>query len=435
MSLIAAIEPGTVRVEPGGSAEAKVRVKNQSERVDGFRIEVVGPMAKWATVEPPVLNLYARAEGEATITFRPPRAPVPRARSHRFGVKVQSVAEPDTSTVEEAFVTVLPFIALTTALTKRVARGWRSAGHEVKVTNGGNDVARVTATAADPEEEVNPTVEPSRVDIEPGGTATLLTSVIRPSLYWRGAARRRPYTIHVSESTGGSETISAIFEQRPIVPGWASLIAGLVAALLVVVAIGPRVIDWWNDATATAAPSGSTQTLGPSPSPSVEPSPSPTPEPTPSPTPEPTATPTLEPTPTPTLPPTPPPTPLVAPSPELNFPYYRLTNYNPDGRYVAETQKLTISGDTIVIKLLAKVDNYCEVELHMPATSGVDKYVMGGQITGSFRCLDDISAAVNQGGELIVTKIGSQWSGWFKFHAKSGFRELDVEGWFINAAP
>jgi hypothetical protein len=432
MTLIVAIEPGAVEVEPGGTAETKVRVRNQSDRVDGFTLEVVGPFAKWATVEPAVLNLFARAEGEATITLRPPRASVPRAGAHRIGLKVQSLAEPETVVVEEATVTVRPFIAITSALTKRVERGWRSARHQVTVRNGGNDIAGVIVTAADPEEEVTATVDPSHVAIQPGGTATVAATVVRPALYWRGAPRRRPYTIHVTDTTGGSEAVSAIFEQRPIIPGWTSLLVGLVAALILVIAMGPRIIDWWVDVTATAAPSGPALTFAPSPSPPAEPTPSPTPEPTPSPTPEPTPTPTMEPTPSPT----PAPTPLVAPSPELNFPYFRLTNYGPNGRFLALNQFFTDEGAAIRITLRAEVDDtFCEVYLHMPATTGVDKYVMDDQVTGSWFCIGDVQLTNHQSGELIVTQVGAQWSGYFKFHAKSNIREFDVEGWFINAHP
>ena len=111
MTLAAVVEPAEIEIDAGGTGEVRVRIRNRGTRVDGFRVSVEGPFSAWAAVEPAEVQLFPKTEGEATITFSPPRAPEPAAGSHTFKVSIQSVSEPDSFTVEEGRLTIRPFVA------------------------------------------------------------------------------------------------------------------------------------------------------------------------------------------------------------------------------------------------------------------------------------------------------------------------------------
>ena len=65
MTVIAAIEPAVLTVEPGGTVTATIRVRNQGSVVDQFDLSVLGDAQSWATIEPANLRLFPRTEGEA----------------------------------------------------------------------------------------------------------------------------------------------------------------------------------------------------------------------------------------------------------------------------------------------------------------------------------------------------------------------------------
>ena len=60
MSLWTSLEPASASVEPGGSAQVRLRVRNTGDVVDEYRFEPVGALAPWTRVEPQTLRLYER---------------------------------------------------------------------------------------------------------------------------------------------------------------------------------------------------------------------------------------------------------------------------------------------------------------------------------------------------------------------------------------
>ncbi|MCI0346132.1 MAG: hypothetical protein L0221_11925, partial [Chloroflexi bacterium] len=144
MSVLATIEPAELQVEPGSEATLVVRVRNRGSIVDRFDVTVVGPTSKWATVDQPSLRLFPDKEGEARVTFRPPRAPTPAADTYPFGISVRAASDADATAVEEGRVSVAPFVQLTTEIVPQTSRGSRSGSHEVTVHNVGNAVAEIT---------------------------------------------------------------------------------------------------------------------------------------------------------------------------------------------------------------------------------------------------------------------------------------------------
>jgi hypothetical protein len=269
MSVLATIEPSELQVDAGSETSLLVRVRNRGTIVDQFDIKVVGPTGHWATVDPPSLRLFPDKEGEARVTFRPPRAPDPMADVYPFGIAVRAASDASAMTVEEGHVAVAPFVQLTSEVVPQTSRGVFSGSHDVTVHNVGNAVAEVTVKASDPDRLLNFEVTPERAGLKPGGSSTLRTKVKPKSTFFMGGAKRIPFSIQVEEPSAGSYQIPATIEQRPIIPGWIKPVGALVLASVAAVAFLPKLLF---PPQPTAAP---TQAAVVTPSPVITPTPAP----------------------------------------------------------------------------------------------------------------------------------------------------------------
>jgi hypothetical protein len=242
MSVLATIEPTQLQVDAGNEASLVVRVRNRGTIVDQFDIKVVGPTGGWATVDPPSLRLFPDKEGEARVSFRPPRAPDPMADTYPFGIAVRAASDASASTVEEGHIAVAPFVQLTSEVVPQTSRGVFAGSHDVTIHNVGNAVAEVTLKASDPDRLLNFEVMPERAGLKPGGSASLRVRAKPKSTFFMGGAKRVPFTIQVDEPTAGSYQVPATIEQRPIIPGWIKPVGALVLASVAAVAFLPRIL-------------------------------------------------------------------------------------------------------------------------------------------------------------------------------------------------
>jgi hypothetical protein len=293
MSVLVSIEPGQLQVAPGGEASLVLRVRNRGTIVDRFDLTVVGPTSGWVQVDPPSLRLFPDQEGEARITFRPPRAPSPAADTYPFGVSIRAAADPDATTVEEGRITVDPFVVLTTAIVPQTSRGSRGGNHEVTVHNLGNSVAEVSVGASDPDRLMTFAVTPGRVGLKPDASATIRARAIPKDTFFTGTPKRIPFIVQVDEPSAGSQQVAATLEQRPILPSWLKPLAGLAVAALAAILVLPKVLGFevpflpW---TAIASPTPiitPAPTAAPTEAPPATEGPPPTSGPTPEPTPGP----------------------------------------------------------------------------------------------------------------------------------------------------
>lgn len=242
MSVLATIEPSDLRVEAGTESSLVVRVRNRGSIVDQFDIHVVGPTAGWAVVDPPSLRLFPDKEGEARVTFRPPRAPEPNADTYPFGVAVRAAADPSAATVEEGHIVVAPFVQLASQVAPQTSRGSRAGSHALTIKNIGNAVAEVTVTASDPDQLLNFEVTPERVGLRPGGSTVVRARVKPKSTFFMGASKRVPFQLQVDEPNAGSYQVPATLEQQPVIPGWTKVAFGLAVAAIALVLVLPRML-------------------------------------------------------------------------------------------------------------------------------------------------------------------------------------------------
>jgi len=301
VTVFASLEPANLSVEPGSTASLTVRVRNSGSIVDRFELTVVGPLAASAHAEPAALSLFPGQEGEARITFAPPRASTPRAGAYPYGVRVRAAADPGGATVEEGRVTIGPYNEATAEIVPVTSRSSRTGKHEVVVENRGNAPIDVLVGAADPDRLIQFEVRPDRFVIGPGerGGASIRASA--RDTFFLGSKQSHPFNVEIRPGQAAPITLRATLLQGPILPTWLVPAGGLALAAILALVIVPRLTGAGGPGTAQASdvpsPTASPTLASASPSvdvsvpPSENPSPSPSedgggsPSPTPTPLP------------------------------------------------------------------------------------------------------------------------------------------------------
>lgn len=222
-----------VPVEPGGQATVAVTVRNRSSIVEGFRLDVVGDAAAWATFHPDEVEIRPQEEAEALLVFAPPAATGAHAGAVPFGVRAVSQVDPATSTVAEGDLQVGSVAQSQVTITPVTSKGRFSARHRIEVANWGNAPVRLALSVSDPDEAVGFLLHPDVLDLPIGtsGRARLRVRARKPML--RGVPVRRPFKVVARPVAPGASapapgptpafghdptqpSVDGAFEQRPV---------------------------------------------------------------------------------------------------------------------------------------------------------------------------------------------------------------------------
>jgi hypothetical protein len=251
----ASSRPGTpgldipeVTVVPGDTATTSLTVRNDSDIVEAYGLEVVGDCAAWTTVEPARVSLYPGTSETVTVRLAPPRSPEVRAGEMPLGVRVLPAEHPDAVRVLETTVHVEEFRELHTELAPRRRRGWLRGRYRLAVQNRGNAPVEVGFTAGQAGEELGFTFGPAEKKLEPGESAEIGLRVRTGTPVWFGAPVVWPFTVDTADTTesGDQESrtdettataavrtpLDAEFVQIPVFPRWLLVVLAALLALL-----------------------------------------------------------------------------------------------------------------------------------------------------------------------------------------------------------
>lgn len=241
-----ALEPLSAMVEAGGEAQVSLRIRNTSDIVEEYHVDVVGDPAQWCSAEPASLRLYPGTTGTVSLTFAPPRGPNPAAGPHPYGVRVRPVEAPEAVSVPEGSVSVVPFTDVRAELLPVIVRGWHRAKPHVVVENYGNTLATVAIQAAVQDNSVNFDTRTPSFQIPPG-RAYFGALTARPErLLWFGRKVRHPFTATVTPSGSAAATMPGTYVQTTLLPSWlarlvATLIALIVAFVILWLTFNPKI--------------------------------------------------------------------------------------------------------------------------------------------------------------------------------------------------
>jgi hypothetical protein len=225
--------PPTDPIAPGGVATAQVRVRNTGQVVEQFGLELIGPVAAWAVLEPTELRLFPGVDGEAVVRLQPPRDATVPAGAATFGVRVTPVGDPASAVVEEGTVTVGGFSAISADISPRNVDG-NSATHTITVRNAGNAATSVSLSYADPDERTAGSLQPAELQVA-GGDESTATLKVAPRGGKRKTAARLGYQVHVRPADGMPVTLDASLTRAGKRRKW-PLVAAVIVLLVGVVA-------------------------------------------------------------------------------------------------------------------------------------------------------------------------------------------------------
>ncbi|ROQ78014.1 Ubp3 associated protein Bre5 [Streptomyces sp. ADI92-24] len=228
---------------PGSTATTSLTVRNDSDIVEAYSLEVVGDCAPWATVEPPRVSLYPGTSETVTIRLDPPRSPETRPGEIPLGVRVLPTEHPESVRVPETTVHVEEFHELHAELAPRRRRGWLRGRYRLAVRNLGNSPAQVGFTPGQAGEELRFAFSPAKPKLEPGESAEVRLRVRTGKPVWFGSPVVWPFTVDTAESGDQEEDrrdetavrppLNAEFVQIPVFPKWLlAVLAALLALLL-----------------------------------------------------------------------------------------------------------------------------------------------------------------------------------------------------------
>lgn len=285
-----AVAPTVITVKPGEEATAEIRIRNKSNVVDQYDIQVVGEPSRWTVAEPATLSLFPDAEGVAKVRFRPIRSPELPAGRKPFSINVQSKASGAISGHQEGAVELAPFLDAAIAITPRTSRGGTSASHRITIENRGNVPLHTVLDAADPDEALTFQFDNPVVSVPPGQSAFAQLTVQPRATFYDGPPQPHAFKVQLATDTPSPVAADATFLQEAV-PRPIPRKFPLIPVLLGVLAIGfisGAVVE--RDPLMTlvgikkASPSPSIATTGkPSTSSAATASPSPSPSPTPAP--------------------------------------------------------------------------------------------------------------------------------------------------------
>ncbi|MFD5870876.1 hydrolytic protein [Streptomyces sp. NPDC060322] len=261
-------------VTPGSTATTGLTVRNDSDIVEAYSLEVVGDCASWTTVEPARVSLYPGTSETVTIRLDPPRSPEIRAGEMPLAVRVLPTEHPDAVRVPETTVHVEEFHELRTEVRPRRRRGWLRGRYRLAVRNEGNTPVRVGFTPDQAGEELTFAFNPAGPALEPGESVEVGLRVRTGKPVWFGSPVVWPFTLTTAETgeqdeasadeSGGSSPLDAEFVQIPVFPKW--LLAVLAALLALLLAWFALV----RPAVRSAAKEAATEVVQPRPAPAGE---------------------------------------------------------------------------------------------------------------------------------------------------------------------
>ena len=231
-----ALSAESLEVVPGAEAVCTASVRNTGTVIDQVSVDVVGPAAAWAVVEPPLLNLYPGDVGEVRVHLRPPRASKPLAGPLRYGVRAASLEDPTGSATAEGVVEIAPFNELRVALVPQISRGSRRGKHKIDVSNLGNVAVGTQIAAVDPDDALKFVVPRPAIVAPPGIVTQAKLSAVPRRKFWTGRQQVKPFQVVVQPEQGATSTVEGTFEQDPMVPRWAFVTAIALVAMVGVLA-------------------------------------------------------------------------------------------------------------------------------------------------------------------------------------------------------
>jgi hypothetical protein len=245
--------------QPGGQARVSITVTNPGTVVEGYQLQVLGPLAPWAEVVPPEVSVYPQQETTAAVVISPPTGTGVPSGLQPFGVIARSTLDPNASAVAEGDIDIGEVYGLQAKIIPVTSSGrWRGR-HVIQLGNWGNAPAQLKMSASDQDAALGFYLSPEYVTLPPGGTATVRLSARTKHPMLRGTPTRLPFqvvgerldaaagplpAVGIGYGDPSRPVVDAALNQKPILSKGviallALLLAGIIALIAYLVTRGP----------------------------------------------------------------------------------------------------------------------------------------------------------------------------------------------------
>ena len=260
------VAPDRAEASPGDNLQFDVTVRNASDIVEHYGVEMVGlPDGATVRAEPEVAKLRPAESATLTVRVTLPVQPPPPAGTYVVGALVRSPYRHDVSRCVEVPIQLASIEQITLRTTPEVVNGGKTGQYTIEVANGGNAPVRLYLSATDPERRVSTVFQPAYLDLPPSAAARALLSVSAP-IPWN-KEKQRQLTIAASPELMGAVpvTSTASFVQQPRLATKFAKIGGIAAGVVVLAAAiaVPALIKKENDKAAQASANQTAATAAP----------------------------------------------------------------------------------------------------------------------------------------------------------------------------
>lgn len=232
-----------IPIEPGGTAQLSVLVRNRQTQADHIALEIEGVDMEWYALPVPSLQVAAGEEQSARVLFRVARNSETAAGAYPFVVRAKGM-ESGVSGLQQATLVIKPYHSLQVELNpRRVSATFFSHANllDVAVSNLGNLPESLDLYASDPEDACAYDFENERLSVAPGHTQTVqmqIEPVTRPII---GASRLYGFTVTARsvEDSYVSATGNGQLEKRPMLTTLTAV------ALLILLFSGAMAAVFW----------------------------------------------------------------------------------------------------------------------------------------------------------------------------------------------
>jgi hypothetical protein len=230
---VLALADEVLETDPGSPVGTRVTVRNVGSIVAQYRVEVLGPAARWSDVVPPRISVLPGAEQTVDVLFRPPPAPHAPVGTIPFGVRSVSLEDPDVAGVAEGDVVVGAVKWLDVSVRPEGARGVRAGRYRVELHNVGTEPLDVRLAAADPAGLLRFVVAPQHVTVPAGKRAVGYVAVQPRTPLLLGKPLQHAFTVTYGIGTAeDAGRFPLTYQQRPRITKTMVVVALLIAAAL-----------------------------------------------------------------------------------------------------------------------------------------------------------------------------------------------------------
>lgn len=223
-------------VEPGSVAELVISVRNLSEVVDQYQLEVLDLDPRWVEVLIGSVSLFPNDEDSLRAVFKPPRDSSARAGEHSFRVLVRSREYPEPPFSATLILKIAPFTSYDAKLApeRLVTKGRGS--FELSLTNTGNCPLAFDLSATDNEQGCLLEFKPSQVTVEPGQSGAAKLEAEPKQKPKIGSSKTYNVAAVAQPKQAEARALAAQVVYQPPIPRWvpgAAIAAAVVAIALI----------------------------------------------------------------------------------------------------------------------------------------------------------------------------------------------------------